>query len=171
MTRTSLEIGGRESRLEIPNLQPIAGCLWTLVDVYGRLWMAPRAGFEVRRKWLNGHLPAGSRCSRYPRRYPTPKRTAFPVACPQDCWFGDSSESSAATSGRLSMSRDGPKRMVTRCLCNSPPVPEIDICIAHCDTLRSHSYWPASRRVVPMSTQCPRSRAPKPKPTVRKHLH
>ena len=78
MTRTSLEIGGRESRLEIPNLQPIAGCLWTLVDVYGRLWMAPRAGFEVRRKWLNGHLPAGSRWSRYPGDTPRPSALHFP---------------------------------------------------------------------------------------------
>jgi hypothetical protein len=29
---------------------------WTPVDVYGRPWMAPRAGFEVRSKPLNVHF-------------------------------------------------------------------------------------------------------------------
>ena len=28
---------------------------WILVDVYGRPWMAPRAGFEVARKLLSSH--------------------------------------------------------------------------------------------------------------------
>ena len=30
-----------------------AGCLRKSVDVYGRPWMAPRAGFEVTDKFLN----------------------------------------------------------------------------------------------------------------------
>ena len=25
---------------------------WTLVDVYGRLWMAPRAGYQLDRKYM-----------------------------------------------------------------------------------------------------------------------
>jgi hypothetical protein len=39
---------------EKPSFQQFAGRLWTLVDVYGRPRMAPRAGFEVIRKLLNG---------------------------------------------------------------------------------------------------------------------
>jgi len=36
--------------------------LWKSVDVYGRLWMAPRAGFQMHRKcmkdkrWMTAHL-------------------------------------------------------------------------------------------------------------------
>jgi len=40
-------------QLREPQLQPIVGSLWTLVDVYGPPWMAPRAGFEVKRRSLN----------------------------------------------------------------------------------------------------------------------
>ena len=29
---------------------------WTLLDVYGRLWMAPRAGFEIDRKLMSAQI-------------------------------------------------------------------------------------------------------------------
>ena len=53
---TSSDVPGTSedaNRLRKPKLQPLAGCLWTLLDVYGRSRMAPRAGFEVSRKFLS----------------------------------------------------------------------------------------------------------------------
>jgi hypothetical protein len=52
-TRLRVDVAGRcwtkqqltDMRLELTR--------WTSVDVYGRLWMAPRAGFEVERKFLS----------------------------------------------------------------------------------------------------------------------
>ena len=51
--RTSLEHRRARKWLSKPNLQRFVGCLWTLLDVYGRPRMAPRAGFEVSRNLLN----------------------------------------------------------------------------------------------------------------------
>jgi len=41
------------------------------VDVYGRPWMAPRAGFEVERKFLRAHVVIGV------DQMNTPIRTSF----------------------------------------------------------------------------------------------
>jgi hypothetical protein len=54
--RTSLEHRRARKWLRKPNLQRFVGCLWTLLDVYGRPRMAPRAGFEVERKSLSGGI-------------------------------------------------------------------------------------------------------------------
>ena len=39
---------------------PRAGRQRTLMEVYGPLWMAPRAGFEVKRKVLSAHVDSAS---------------------------------------------------------------------------------------------------------------
>src|SRR6185369_11452587 len=36
-----------------PSLRAFAGCLWTSLEVPGRPWMAPRAGFQIARKLLS----------------------------------------------------------------------------------------------------------------------
>ena len=49
------------------NALDVGGCSWKSSDVFG--WL-PRAGFEVRRKFLSAHTvyPVGR--AEYPQRYP-----------------------------------------------------------------------------------------------------
>jgi hypothetical protein len=78
-----------------------AGRLWTCADVYGRVWMAPRAGFEVARKFLSAHAATCVVELNTPVRTPlcSNLRASQPACC-NFCSAASSDSSSAAVNAQ-----------------------------------------------------------------------
>ena len=59
-------------------LDPRAGRQWTSMEVYGSVWMAPRAGFEVDLKFLSAQgTVIALRRPEYPQAVPHAQRAAW----------------------------------------------------------------------------------------------
>jgi len=67
----------KENSLEFSFGRRFSERLWMLADVYGRPRMAPRAGFEIGRKFLNTHLVQCCERAEYPIRTPSLQSLAF----------------------------------------------------------------------------------------------